>query len=179
MNCVEGGLINPKCYTFEAINFKSEEQIFDILLDVFKSELPKRLAQVKDCQNKPMIIEESSIGILYPDQVTRFAVVLNPLGDIPSYDDSMQYRDVEYKFDLILTVGNEIADCVTWELLRFKNVVEGLLIGSQLVIDGYQSVDIEPGGFNYLIPTKSNDGVYYRQGSYRFSVTVSQFKEQN
>lgn len=172
--CVEGS-IDPKCVTFESYEFDSEEQIFDILLDVLKSELPGRLALVKGCDDKPLRIEEDAIGLIQSEGTDRLTLVLEPLGDIPNYAPSMVYRKVDYNFELILTAQNKEAQCVTWELIRFKNVVEGLIVGAEFAIDGYQSVDVEPKGFNYF-PLEGSVGLYRRQGSYRFSVTVTQYK---
>lgn len=173
--CPEAGLLTQKCVSFEAYQFDSEEQIFDILLDVFKSELPPRLALIKDCDGKAMFIDENAIDLLPAQGPHRFELMLNPLGDIPTYSASLGYRTVEYNFEIVMTVTNTRAECITWELLRFKNVVEGLLIGAEFAIDGYNSVDIEPKGFNYYIPNQDG-GSYFRQGSYRFSVTVTQYK---
>lgn len=175
--CTDGSLINPKCYTLESFQFDSEEQIFDILLDIFKSELPPRLALAKDCQGKPMYIAEESIDIIPPTTESKFQLILNPLGDIPEYSENLAYRKVEYNFELLITAQNTVAACVTWELVRFKNIVEGLIIGAELAIDGYHSVYITPKGFNYFIP-EAMSGAYRRQGSYRFSVTVTQYKIQ-
>lgn len=173
--CTEAGLTNPKCVSVQSYDFSSEEQIFDILLDVLKSELPTRLALIKDCDGKPMYIDEKAIDLLPAAGPHRFEIMLNPLGDIPTYSANLIYRTVVYNFEIVLTVTNTKAECITWELVRFKNVLEGLLIGAEFVIDGYDSVDIEPKGFNYYVPT-SDGGSFFRQGSYRFSVTVTQYK---
>jgi hypothetical protein len=37
--CVENVLENPKCETLQAFDFLSEEQIFDILLDILKGRI--------------------------------------------------------------------------------------------------------------------------------------------
>lgn len=179
MRCVEGTLENPKCYKLETFDFDSEEQIFDILLDILKSELPPRMAALKDCQNKPMYISESNIDLMSDiENNPHFEVVLNPIGDIPSYDDVRFSRIVEYSFELFLTVHNELSRCVTWELLRFKNAIEGLIIGAEFVIDGYQTVEIEPRGFDYF-PPETDGAVYRKQGSYKFAVIVRQYKKDN
>jgi hypothetical protein len=175
--CVEAGLENPKCYTLEKFKFQSEEPIFDILLDVFKSELPQDLKQETGCDGKPLFISESSIDIVPSETSARFSLILNPLGDVPTYPESPVYRSVDYNFEFILTVTNDVPNCATWELLKFKNVVESILIGAEFAIDGYDSVYLEPRGFNYY-PTGIDDasGKYYRQGAYRFTVTVKQEK---
>ena len=173
--CAEGGLTNPKCYKVENFDFNSEENIFDILLDVFKSELPAKMADILDCQNKPMIIHEEHIDLLPSEGTPRFELILNPFGDIPTYSEALNYREVEYTFELLLTVANQVARCVTWELLRFKNAVESLLIGAEFQIDGYNSVYIEPKGFRYFVP-EVDGGNYRRQGAYRFTVTVTQYR---
>lgn len=175
--CVEGGLKNPKCYRTQSIDFASEEQIFDILLDVLKSELPPKLNGIKDCEDKPMYIAEEDIDLLPSGKPARFALILNPLSDLAEYQDSLLYRTVEYLFEAILTVENPLARCITWELVRFKNAVEGLIIGTEFAIDGYDSVLIEPRGFSYAVPTGDN-GIYRRQGAYRFAVTVTQYRNQ-
>lgn len=175
--CVDGSVTNPKCYTVNdyAPQFASEEQILDTLLDVLKSTLPANLKQIKDCQDKPMVISEAKIGLHPPLEIARFQLVLNPLGDVPTYPEHKVHRTVEYNFELILTVGNEVLDCVTWELIRFKNAVESLLLSVELLIDGYDGVFLDPKGFNYF-PIGEDKGVYFRQGAYRFSVTVTQYK---
>lgn len=172
--CTEAGLINPKCYTTTSYDFASEEQIFDILLDVFKSELPPKMLLVKDCQGKPMYIAEADIDLLPSSNNVKFKFILNPLGAIPVYSANLIYRTVEYDFEAILSVGNEVKECVTWELVRFKNAVEGLLVGVEFAIDGYNSVDVELKGFQYLNP-QAEPGIYRRSGTYRFSVTVTQY----
>lgn len=174
--CPEGKLTNPKCYTLETFDFVSEESIFDIILDVLKSELPARMAQVKDCNNQPMYISEENIDIIFGDNTPHFEVVLNPLSDIPEYSEPRNYRTVDYNFELILTVHNQDKKCLTWELLRFKNVIEGLIVATEFVIDGYESVIVEPRGFNYYVPEEVGRAVYMRQGSYRFTVTITQQK---
>lgn len=174
--CTEGSLINPKCYKLETSDFQSEEQIFDILLDVLKSELPERLSALKDCSGKAMYIAEDNIDIIPSDNVPHFEVTLNPLSDLPKYTDLRNYRTVEYNFELILTVHNEDPKCLTWELIRFKNSVEGLIVATELFIDGYDTVDVEPRGFNYYVPENVGGAVYMRQGSYRFAVTITQYK---
>lgn len=175
--CVDGSVTNPKCYTINdyASKFASEEQILDTLLDVLKSTLPGNLREVNDCQNKPIVINEESIDLRPPLEAVRFHLTLNPLGDVPNYPEHKVHRTVEYNFELILTVGNENLDCVTWELIRFKNAVESLLISVELLIDGYDGVYLEPKGFNYF-PIGEDKGAYFRQGAYRFSVTVTQYK---
>lgn len=176
--CVDGSLTNPKCYSTESFDFSSEEQIFDILLDVLKSEVPTRLKQVNGCDDKPMYISEEDIDLIPSgNQNARFSIILNPVGDFPEYSDSLMFRTVIYNFELILAVVNESLGCVTWELLRFKNVIEGLIIGTQFAIDGYNSVLVEPRGFNYIIPEPIAAGTYRRQGAYRFSVTVTQTRK--
>ena len=173
--CVEGSVTNPKCVTLENFDFTSEEQIFDIILDILKSELPPRMALVMDCQNQPMFIAEENIDLIPAGQDARFEVLLNPVSEIPEYTESRESRIVEYTLELILTVHNELAKCITWEMIRFKNAVEGLIIAAELAIDGYESVYIEPKGFSHFVP--ESDGVVYRkQGSYRFTVTVTQYK---
>jgi hypothetical protein len=173
--CVEGTITNPNCskYKVETFDFLSEEQIFDTLLDVFKSELPPRMLKIQDCQNKPMFIAEDSIDILLPEKWDKFSVILNPVSATPTYAESLSYRKVDHSFDLIITVTNTVKRCVTWELLRFKNVVEGLLIATELYIDGYDSAVLEVNNFTYLFPEEDN-GVYTRQGVFRFTVTVTQ-----
>lgn len=173
--CVDGTVLNPKCYTTESIDFQSEEQIFDILLDVLKAELPPRLALLKDCQDKPMHIAEDDIDLLPSGNPAHFSLIVNPLSDAPTYAESLIYRTVVYEFELILTVANEVARCVTWELIRFKNAIEGLIVGSEFAIDGYDTVLVEPRGFQYYPPTIESN-IYHRQGSYRFAVTVTQYK---
>lgn len=174
--CAEGTIDNPKCYTLETFDFVSEESIFDILLDVLKSELPPRLALLKDCDDKPMYISEDNIDLVFGDNSPHFELILNPLSDLPSYTDLRNYRTVEYNFELILTVHNERLKCLTWEMIRFKNAIEGLIIATELAIDGYDTVDIEPKGFNYDIPEQVGNAMYMRQGSYRFTVTIRQSK---
>jgi len=171
--CIEGSLQNPKCYSIESFDYPSEEQIFDILLDVLKSELPKRMAEVKDCEDKPMFIDEESIDILPPEKWTKFNIILNPVTSAPVYSESLSFRTVTHSFDLILTVANTVKRCVTWELLRFKNVVEGLLIATELYIDGYDSVVVGVESFTYAFP-EQDEGRYVRQGVFRFTVTVTQ-----
>ncbi len=172
--CPEAGLKNPKCYTTASFDFASEEKIFDILLDVFKSELPGKLALIKDCQDKPMYISEEDIDLLPTSNNVKFKFILNPLGAIPTYADNLYSRTVEYDFEIILSVANEIKTCVTWELIRFKNAVEGLLAGVEFAIDGYNGVYTELKGFQYLNP-QAEAGVFRRSGTYRFSITVTQY----
>lgn len=176
--CPEGSITNPKCYTLETNEFDSEEQIFDILLDVLKSELPAKMALLTDCSNKPMYISEDNIDIV-PD-ITRdphFEVTLNPLSATPKYpSDLKNCRDVVCEFELILTVHNELPKCLTWELLRFKNAVDSLIRATELVIDGYDTVYVEEKGFTYYLPEQIESAMYMRQGSYRFAVTITQFK---
>lgn len=176
--CADGTLENPKCYKTESYDFASEEQIFDILLDVLKSELPAKLEKVNDCDGNPIRIEEKEIDFIPTVTNARFKLLLNPLGDIPNYIDSFYYRTVEYNFEAILTVNNKRLECVTWELLRFKNAVEGLIIGSEFAIDGYNSVEVAPKGFTYFIPD-GDGGLFTRQGAYRFTVTVTQYRQTN
>lgn len=170
--CAEGQT-EAQCYSIETISFNSEERIFDVLLDILKSELPTRLRGVMDCEDKPMVITEDAIDLLPPAKFTRFNVILNPLGDRPTYLESRLMRTVEYQFEAILTASNELARCVTWELIRFKNAVEELIMSADLYIDGYNSAYIQPQGFQYSFPILE-EGVYRRQGAYRFSVTVTQ-----
>lgn len=172
--CTEG-ITDAKCYSFEPVEFDSEEQLFDILLDVLKSQLPTKMKALKDCQDKPMFIPEDAIDLYPPEKFVKFSVVLNPLGDVPSYAESRLRRDVVYNFELILTVQNELKRCVTWELLRFKNAVESLLMATELYIDGYLSAYITPRGFVYSV-VEQNNNVYRRQGAYRFAVSVTQTK---
>jgi hypothetical protein len=173
--CTEGAITNPKCYKLETIKFKSEEGIFDIVLDLLKSELPGRMAEVMDCSDKPMYIAEENIDIIPASNEPHFELVLNPLSDLPKYTENRIFRTVNYNFELILTVHNENPNCLTWELLRFKNVVEELMLAVEFVIDGYNAVDVEQGGFNYYVPENSEQSaVYRRQGTYRFTVTISQ-----
>lgn len=174
--CVEGVLTNPPCYTLETYQFQSEEQIFDILLDVFKSTLPGKMAELNGCDDKPLFITEDAIDLVPPAKEVRFSAILNPLSDVPKYAETPIYREVRYNFEWILTSANRIPHCVTWELIRFKNVVESILIGAEFAIDGYDSVYLEPTGFNYEIPAQDENGMYYRQGAYRFAVTVRQSK---
>lgn len=174
--CTEAGLKNPKCYSLETFDFLSEESIFDVLLDVLKSELPARMAALKDCNNEPMYISEENIDIIYSENTPHFEVVLNPLSDIAEYTEPRNFRTVDYNFELILTVHNTDKKCLTWELLRFKNAIEGLIVATEFVIDGYESVLVEPRGFNYYVPEEVGRAVYMRQGSYRFTVTVTQDK---
>lgn len=173
--CSEGEIENPKCYSTESISFPSEEQIFDILLDVLKSELPKALALVKDCQDEPMFISEEDIDLIPSGKESKFSVILNPLSDVPKYSDSLSFREVKYSFELFITASNTLARCVTWELIRFKNAIEGLVVGAEFAIDGYNSVIVEPEGFRYFLPG-ADSGMYRRQGAYRFSVTVTQYR---
>lgn len=172
--CPEAGLQNPKCYTTKSYDFTSEEPIFDILLDVFKAELPPKMLLVNDCQGKPMYIAEQDIDLLPSPNNVKFKLILNPLGAIPTYSASLIGRTVEYDFELILSVANEVRECVTWELIKFKNAVEGLLVGIEFAIDGYDSVDIDLKGFQYLNP-QAEAAIYRRSGTYRFSVTVTQY----
>lgn len=174
--CPEGGLTNPKCYKIESIDYASEEQILDILLDILKSELPPRLQVLKDCNDKPMYIAEEAIDIIPLGAQAHLSLILNPLGDVPSYSESLLFRTVRYNFELILTVENQVPACITWELMRFKNAVEGLIVGAEFYIDGYSSVVVEPVGFTYYIPEPLDSGSVRRQGTYRFSVTVTQNK---
>lgn len=168
----------PKCYTVADIDFTSEENILDVLLDLLKSELPARVARIKDCEDNYMHISEDAIDILPPMMYSSLNVILNPLGEQPSYyDDGKRLRDVKYNFEAILTVSNPLARCVTWELIRFKNVVDGLILAAELYIDGYHSVYLEPTGFQWALPSQE-DGVYRRKGAYRFSVTVTQSQNQ-
>lgn len=173
--CVEGSLTNPKCVTFESFDFPSEERLFEILLDVFKSELPSKMAALIGCDDKPLFITEKAIDLTPPQKEVRFSLVFNPLGDLPVYNQGRNYRTVEYNFELNLQSINKSLRCVTWELIKFKNAVEGLIIGAELAIDGYDSVDLEPKGFAYSLPLVGS-GKYFREGAYRFSVTVSQYK---
>jgi len=173
--CIEAKLDVAKCVNFESIDFPSEEQIFDILLDILKSELPPRMLNTLDCSGKPMSIAESDIDLIPPDTVNKFSLFLNPIGDTPKYNDSLLTREVKHTFELMLTVINENKYCITWELLRFKNIVEGLIVGAEFEIDGYADVYIDPEGFRYLIPD-SQSGVFRRTGAYRFSVTVIQYR---
>ena len=175
MKCVEGSIINPKCTTLETFDFASEEQIFDILLDVLKSELTNRMAQIKDCQDKAMYIAEEDIDLIPSENDPKFSALLNPVSDIPVYGESRFHREVKYTFELILSVKNELARCITWELLRFKNAVEGLIVATEFVIDGYESVEVEPEGFSYFVP-ETDGAVYRREGSYKFTVTVTQYR---
>lgn len=173
--CVDGAS-EAKCYTLQTIDFSSEEQILDVLLDILKSELPSRVSKIKDCEDNPFFISEEAIDILPPEKWTHLNIILNPMTDKPTYlDENKQLRSVTYNFEIILTVSNALKRCVTWELIRFKNVVEGLIMAAELYIDGYNSVYIEPTGFQWFIPT-SEDGVVRRQGAYRFSVTVTQMQ---
>lgn len=172
--CAEGQT-DAKCYSFEVVDFQSEEQIFDILLDILKSQLPPRMAAIKDCQDKPMFIPEDAIDLYPPEKVTKFSAILNPLGDSSVYTESRMMRNVDYNFELILTVQSELKRCVTWELLRFKNVVETLIMSTELYIDGYNSAYITPRGFVYSV-TEQNNNVFRRQGAYRFAVSVTQTK---
>jgi hypothetical protein len=173
--CTDGSQ-EAQCYTLETINFSSEEKIFDILLDILKSELPGRIAQVKDCEDNYFFMSEEAIDILPSDKLTHLNVILNPIQDKPTYlDENKQLRTVTYNFEAILTVSNALKRCVTWELIRFKNVVEELIMAAELHIDGYNSVYIEPQGFQWFIPTPE-DGVVRRSGAYRFSVTVTQMQ---
>ena len=170
------GTTEAKCYQLQTIDFSSEEQILDILLDILKSELPSRMAQVKDCQDNYFYISEDAIDLLPPEKWTHLNVILNPMQDKATYiDENKQLRNVTYNFEAILTVSNELKRCVTWELVRFKNVVEGLIMAAELYIDGYNSVYIEPQGFQWFIPTPE-EGVVRRSGAYRFSVTVTQMQ---
>jgi hypothetical protein len=173
--CVEGTITNPDCtkYKVETFDFLSEEQIFDTILDILKSELPPRLAQIKDCQDKPMIITEDSIDLLPPEKWSKYSIILNPVSSNPTYSENLSYRTVVHGFDLILTVASPIKRCVTWELLRFKNVVEALLVATSLYIDGYNSADVEMESFTYAFPDQ-DEGKYVRQGIIRFTVTVTQ-----
>ena len=171
--CVQGELTNPRCVTFQAYDFDSGEQIVDILLDSLKSELPKRMAALRGCDNKPMILLEDKISIIPVYEPARFSVVLNPLNSLPKYSESLHFREVKHGFELILTVENTNAECVTWELMRFQNAVEGLIVGAEFAIDGYNSVMVEPDSFNYFIP-EEGAGIFRRQGAYRFSVTTTQ-----
>lgn len=175
--CPKGSITNPKCYSLQTVDFNSEEQIFDILLDVLKSELPPRLKLLMDCSGKPMYIDEDSIDIIPdPEKRPHFEVVLNPLSVVPTYPESKIYRTVECNFEAILSVHNEDPKCLTWELLRFKNVVDSLILATEILIDGYDSVDVEPKDFNYYPPENVTGDVYIRQGSYRFAVTIRQSK---
>lgn len=173
--CTKGNIINPKCYRVETFDFSSEESIFDVLLDVFKSELPDRMRTLKDCNGEPMYIAEKDIDIVPTPEPSHFSLILNPLGDVPDYSANLNFRTVEYNFELILSVFNPLPHCVTWELLKFKNAVEGLLLGTEFVIDGYNSVEVSPKGFTYFIP-EADGGLFSRQGAYRFSVTVTQYR---
>lgn len=173
--CPEAELQNPKCYQVERFQFRSEEQIFDILLDVFKSELPNAMKEIMDCEGKPMIILEEAIDLVPIDEDVKFSFVLNPLSDRPVYSENLRYRTVDYSFEAILTVGSAQLKCTTWELTRFKNAVESILMGAQFQIDGFNSVNLEPSGFTYFVPD-ANSGYYRRQGAYRFSVTVTQYQ---
>jgi hypothetical protein len=173
--CVEGVTVNPKCASFTRFDFQSEEQIFDILLDVLKSELPVRLSNIKDCEDKAMYIAEEDIDLIPSGKSAHFSLILNPLSDLPEYSAEFMHRTVVYNFELILTVQNELARCITWELIRFKNAIEGLILGSEFAIDGYDSVDVEPKGFAYF-PPEADGGIFRRQGAYRFAVTVTQYK---
>ncbi len=172
-NFCADGTTEAKCYSIETVSFASEEKIFDVLLDILKSELPTRLSLIKDCEDNPMVIDEDSIDLLPPGKFGHFNVILNPLGDRPTYPENGIFRTVAYNFELVLTVSNELARCVTWELLRFKNVIEELVMSAELYIDGYNSVYIEPAGFSYSFPAEDG-GIYRRQGAYRFTVTVTQ-----
>lgn len=170
------GVTEAKCYSLQTIDFSSEEQILDVLLDILKSELPARISQVKDCQDNPFYISEEAIDINPPEKFSHLNVILNPMTDKATYlDENKQLRSVTYNFEAILTVSNPLKRCVTWELIRFKNVVETLIMAAELYIDGYNSVYIEPNGFQWFIPTPV-DGVVRRQGAYRFSVTVTQMQ---
>lgn len=175
--CPEGVVENPKFKILETFDFASEESIFDIVLDVLKSELPKKMAELMDCNNNPMYISEEDIDLIPSDHDPHFQLILNPLSDLPSYAETREYRTVDYNFELILTVHNNALKCVTWELIRFKNAIEGLIVATELVIDGYDTVYVEPKGFNYYGPEVAETGAAYRrQGSYRFTVTVRQYK---
>jgi hypothetical protein len=175
--CVDGEH-EAKCYSITDINFRSEEYILDVLLDLLKSELPSRIAQVKDCEDNYMFISEDAIDILPPKQQTHLSVILNPLGEQPTYyDDGKFLREVKYNFEAILAVSNPLDRCVTWELIRFKNVVDSLILAAELYIDGYTSVYLEPTGFQWSIPTQE-EGIWRRRGAYRFSVTVTQAQNQ-
>ncbi len=176
-NFCTDGVTEAPCYTLQTINFSSEEKIFDILLDILKSELPSRVAQVKDCEDNYFFISEDAIDLLPPEQYSHLNVILNPMQDRPTYlDENKQLREVTYNFEAILTVSNPLKRCVTWEMIRFKNVVEELIMAAELHIDGYNSVYIEPNpGFQWFIPTPE-DGVVRRSGAYRFSVTVTQMQ---
>lgn len=171
--CIDGSVLNPKCYKVQTFDFSSEEQIFDILLDIFKSELPTRMQQVLDCNDKPMFIAEDAIDILPPEKLSKFEVILNPVNSVPTYAESLSFRTVEHSFDLILTVRTQKKRCLTWELLRFKNVVEGILIATDLYIDGYDSAVIDVKSFTYAFPDEDG-GKFVRQGVFRFTVTVTQ-----
>lgn len=173
--CVENTLLNPKCYTLETFDFDSEEQIFDILLDLLKSELPGRLQKIQDCQGNPMYISEEDIDLIPSGKDSKFEIILNPVDAVPVYSENKIYRTVEYNFELIIAVQNEVLRCITWELTRFKNAIEGLIVAAEFVIDGYEAVEVEPKGFSYFEPLQSG-GKYLRQGSYKFAVTVRQYK---
>lgn len=172
--CAEG-TTEAKCYNVEPISFSSEEKILDVVLDILKSELPARLNLIKDCEDNPMYISEDSIDILPPESFAHFNIILNPVSDRPNYTENRLMRTVAYNFELILTVSSSLKRCVTWELIRFKNVVEELMMATDLYIDGYNSVDIDPQGFQYTLPTVDS-GIFRRQGAYRFAVTVTQVR---
>lgn len=175
--CVESELTNPKCYTIQPIEFDSEENILDILLDVLKSELPARLGQVLGCDNRPLYINEDDIDLVYPEKEARFIVVLTPISETPEYSENLHYRTNEYVFEAKLYVVHTSRKCLTWEFIRFKNVVDGLLLGTDLLIDNYNSVAVIPRGFRWTPVLGDNNGSYRREGAYRFSVTVSQIKK--
>lgn len=173
--CVKGEQLDKKCYELETFDFESEEKIFDILLDLLKSELPGRMAQLKDCDNNPMYISEDAIDIIPSRTTGKFELILNPLSAEPAYAESRTYRTVAYGFELLMSVSSPQPACSTWELLRFKNAVEGLLVAAEFAIDGYSSVDMELNSFTYFIPEEDGRSVYRRSGSYRFTVTVTQY----
>lgn len=174
--CVEGALLNPKCVNFKTFEFDSEEQLFEILLDVLKSQLPGKLAEVNGCDGKPLWISEDAIDTIPPSKQVALSIIFDPLGDVPKYSENLEYREVTYDFELTLTVTNKKPNCVTWELVKFKNKVEELLVGAEFAVDGYNSVMLEPKGFTYSQIFPDGSAKFVREGQYRFSVTVTQFK---
>jgi len=172
--CVDA--FQNKSFKLELVKYESEERIVEIILDLLRTAVPKLLLEEKGCDNEPMRMDETAIDFVPPQFETKYFIVLSPTSQKVKYSESIEQKEVKYGFEVLINANSTDSKCLLWELIKVKNIVEAVLISSELYIDHEDNpVTLDVSEIRFFDTQSENYNYFRRAAMITFSASLYQF----
>lgn len=180
--CIQGDNPLSQCKDFIFDEFPDEKGVIVLILEYFKTFLPQ-MFQKKDIKgrlihtdyyNKPIIIDPKDIDLTVQKEPGSYVVVLSITDDDSSYPDEEFYQErTVYSFQIDLWVHADDSLGALENLIRLKSATKTLLVNMDRNLDLKTFID----GFSFGEFGIDESHNFVRQGTYRFSVEDTNFKQ--